>query len=324
MAESENRKPAGGSSGIAPTPPRNAGILLDLEWVRSTRTDEGEVEDQVALQAPSDLSAPEEKVSWLLKAVSCIDLTTLAGDDTPERVERLCAQARSPIHSDTLQALGGPDLEPTTAAVCVYHEMVKAALHALEGSPIPVAAVSAGFPHGLSPLSVRLAEIEASVAAGAREIDAVIPRFLVLQGNWERLHDEVSAYRDACGEAHLKVILSTGELGSLENVHKASLVCMMAGADFIKTSTGKEMVNATLPVGLVMARAIREYAQRTGYLVGLKPAGGIREAGEALAWLRLAREELGEAWTEPSLFRFGASSLLGNLRKELERLASAG
>jgi deoxyribose-phosphate aldolase len=201
--------------------------------------------------------------------------------------------------------------------------MVETALQSLEGSGIPVATVSAGFPHGLSPLSVRLAEIEASVSVGAHEIDTVIPRFLVLEGNWEELYEQVSAYRNACGEAHLKTILSTGELGSLENVYKASMVCMMAGADFIKTSTGKEKVNATLPVGLVMARAIREYGQKTGYAVGLKPAGGIREASEALAWFGLVKQELGDSWTEPSLFRFGASSLLGNLRQELEAAAAS-
>jgi deoxyribose-phosphate aldolase len=197
--------------------------------------------------------------------------------------------------------------------------MVETALESLEGSGVPVATVSAGFPHGLSPLSVRLAEIRASVSVGANEIDAVIPRYLVLEGRWERLYEEVSAYRDACGDAHLKTILSTGELRSLENVHRTSLICMMAGADFIKTSTGKEKENATLPVGLVMARAIRSYGEKTGYSVGLKPAGGLREADEALAWFGLTKKELGESWTKPGLFRFGASSLLGNLRENLEQ-----
>jgi len=317
---------------------------LDPEWIEEVRVDEGEV--AAALAAARANSLPEERetpevpppsggkartvqptagirdrAAWLLRAVACIDLTTLSGDDTPSRVRRLCAEARTPVASSLLRAVGAGDRLLTTAAVCVYHEMAEIALEALEGSRIPVAAVSAGFPHGLSALSARLTEIEASVAIGVQEIDAVFPRFLVLEGDWSRLYEEVRAYRQACGGAHLKMILSTGELGSLANVEKASLVCMMAGADFIKTSTGKEKVNATLPAGFVMARAIREYARRTGYEVGLKPAGGIRTTEEALEWLTLARNELGERWTGPSLFRFGASSLLDDLRRELERLA---
>jgi deoxyribose-phosphate aldolase len=304
--------------------PRNRGAALDLGWIQDPAIDDNEVGQTVDVLATRGGIGEEERAPWLLKAVSCIDLTTLSGDDTPARVRRLCSEARNPVHSDILEALGVVGPGPTTASVCVYHEMLETALESLEGSGIPVAVVSAGFPHGLSPLAVRLAEIEASVSAGAGEIDAVIPRFLVHQENWERLYEEVSAYRRACGDAHLKVILSTGELGSLENVFKTSMVCMMAGADFIKTSTGKEKVNATLPVGLVMARAIGDFAQRTGHPVGLKPAGGIREAEEALAWFQLAKEVLGGAWTEPNLFRFGASSLLANLRRELERLAPLG
>jgi deoxyribose-phosphate aldolase len=304
--------------------PRNPGAALDLGWIQGPATDENEVEQAVDSLVTRGGIREEEQARWLMKAVSCIDLTTLSGDDTPARVRRLCSEARNPVHPDILEALGVDRPGPTTASVCVYHEMLETALESLEGSGIPVAVVSAGFPHGLSPLAVRLAEIEASVSAGAGEIDAVIPRFLVLQENWERLYEQVSAYRRACGEAHLKVILSTGELGSLEKVFKASMVCMMAGADFIKTSTGKEVENATLPVGLVMARAIEEYGRRTGFAVGLKPAGGIREASEALAWLGLADQVLGGAWTEKSLFRFGASSLLANVKRELERLASLG
>lgn len=258
------------------------------------------------------------QAAWLLRAVSCIDLTTLSGDDTAERVRRLCAKARQPVRQDLLDALGAGHLGIKTAAVCVYHEMVETAVQALEGSGIPVAAVSTGFPHGLSPYRIRLAEIEASVAAGAREIDIVISRRHVLRGDWSALFDEVSSYREACGDAHLKTILATGELGTLRNVHRASLVCMMAGADFIKTSTGKEKVNATLPVSLVMARAIREYGQRTGYRVGFKPAGGIGRAKQALVWMILMKEELGNAWLEPHLFRFGASSLLADIERQLE------
>jgi deoxyribose-phosphate aldolase len=300
---------------------RNPGLPIDVDWIQSVQVDESEVERQLAALQPRTPGTGEDRVDWLLKAVACVDLTTLSGDDTPDRVKRLCEDAKSPIDSVVLEALGAPDLPLTTAAVCVYHRMLEPALQSLEGTGIPVAAVSAGFPHGLSPLPVRLAEIEASVSVGAQEIDTVIPRFLVLEERWDQLYEEVSAFGESCGDAHLKVILSTGELRSLENVYKTSLVCMMAGADFIKTSTGKEKVNATLPVGMVMAQAIREYTHRTGHAVGLKPAGGLREPSDALEWFGLAREVLGSAWTEPALFRFGASSLLGNLRRELEELA---
>jgi deoxyribose-phosphate aldolase len=298
----------------------NPGHPLDMGWIKNCEIEESEVASRLSAIESKTPGRTEGRADWLLRAVSCVDLTTLSGDDTPARVRGLCHDARRPIGTETLKALGVPDRSLTTAAVCVYHRMLEPALETLEGSGIPVATVSAGFPHGLSPLPVRLAEIEASVAAGALEIDTVIPRFLVLEGQWEQLYEEVSAYRRSCGEAHLKVILSTGELGPLENVWRASMVCMMAGADFIKTSTGKEKVNATLPVGLVMARAIREYSQRTGHPVGLKPAGGLQKAEEALAWFGLTGEILGPAWTEPALFRFGASSLLGSLRQELERL----
>jgi len=258
------------------------------------------------------------QAAWLLKALSCIDLTTLSGDDTPGRVRRLCAKARQPVRQDILDALGVGQNGVTTAAICVYHEMVETAVRALEGSGIPVAAVSTGFPHGLSPYRLRLAEIGESVDAGAREIDIVVTRAHVLTGNWEALYDEVRAFREACGDVHLKTILATGELGTLRNVYKASLVCMMAGADFVKTSTGKERVNANLPVGLTMVRSIREYGEQTGYQVGFKPAGGIRTAKDSLVWLILMKEELGNAWLEPDLFRFGVSSLLGDIERQLE------
>jgi deoxyribose-phosphate aldolase len=258
------------------------------------------------------------QAGWLLKAISCIDLTTLSGDDTPGRVRRLCAKARQPVRQNLLDSLGVGKLGLTTGAICVYHEMVETAVRALEGTTIPVAAVSTGFPHGLSPYRVRLSEIEASVAAAAEEIDIVITRQHALAGDWDILFDEVSSYREACGRARLKTILATGELGTLRNVYKASLVCMMAGADFIKTSTGKEQVNANLPVGVTMARAIRDYGQRTGYQVGFKPAGGISKAKESLVWLILMKEELGNAWLEPERFRFGASSLLADIERQLE------
>jgi deoxyribose-phosphate aldolase len=251
-----------------------------------------------------------------------MDLTTLQSDDTPGRVQRLCAKARRPVRQDLLEALGVGDLDLKVAAVCVYHAFVETAIRALQGSGIRVAAVSTGFPAGLSPLPQRLAEIEASVAAGAQEIDVVITRAHVLTGNWAALYDEVKGFRAAAGQAHVKTILGTGELGTLRNVARASALCMMAGADFIKTSTGKEAVNATLPVGLVMARAIREYHQRTGVWVGLKPAGGIRSARQALEWLAMVKEELGDRWLRPDLFRFGASSLLTDIERQLEHHAT--
>ena len=248
--------------------------------------------------------------------MSCIDLTTLSGDDTTGRVRRLAAKARQPVSARMLDALGLPGL--TVGAVCVYHDMVAAAVEALDGSGIPVAAVSTGFPAGLSPWHLRLAEIGESVAAGAREIDIVISRRHVLTQNWHALYNEMAAMRAACGDAHVKAILATGDLGTLRNVARASLICMMAGADFIKTSTGKEPVNATLPVTLTMIRCIRDYHDRTGIKVGYKPAGGIGKAKDALLYQALMKDELGHPWLQPDLFRFGASSLLGDIERQLE------
>jgi deoxyribose-phosphate aldolase len=297
---------------------RNPGIPLELDWIREVRVNRSAVERRAATLGTRRSVKKDWQAAWLLKAISCMDLTTLSGDDTAGRVRRLCAKARQPVRQDVLEALGVGDLGVRVAAVCVYHQMVETAVRALEGSGIPVAAVSTGFPHGLSPFRLRLAEIEESVAAGAREIDIVVTRSHVLTGNWDALYDEVRQFRDACGEAHLKTILATGELGTLRNVYKASLVCMMAGADFVKTSTGKEKVNANLPVGITMARSIREYGEQTGCQVGFKPAGGIRTAKDSLVWLIMMKEELGNAWLEPSLFRFGASSLLGDIERQLE------
>jgi len=297
---------------------RNPGMPLDLDWVREARVNRSAVERRAATLGTRRTVKKEWQAAWLLRAITCMDLTTLSGDDTPGRVRRLCAKARRPVRDDIIDGLGVSHLGIRVAAVCVYHAYVETAVEALRGSGIPVAAVSTGFPAGLSPFAQRLEEIRASVAAGAEEIDIVITRAHVLTGNWQALYDEVRAFREACGEAHLKAILATGELGTLRNVARASRVCMMAGADFIKTSTGKESVNATLPVGLVMARAIREYQERTGHRVGLKPAGGIRTAKQALEWLILMKEELGDAWLRPDLFRFGASSLLGDIERQLE------
>lgn len=296
---------------------RNPGIPLDLGWAAKTNfINRSAVERRAATLTKRRSIKKDWQAAWLLKAVTMIDLTTLSGDDTPGNVRRLCAKARQPIRQELLAELGmPPDL--TVAAVCVYHAMIPAALDTLRGTNIPIAAVSTGFPAGQSPFEQRVEEIEASVAAGAKEIDIVISRARVLRGEWSLLYDEVKEFRRACGEAHLKTILATGELGNLRNVRMASLVCMMAGADFIKTSTGKEKVNATLSFGLVMARAIRDYQEKTGFLVGLKPAGGIRTAKDSLNWLILIKDELGDAWLTPELFRFGASSLLEDIERQL-------
>ena len=298
------------------TEPRNPGMPLDMDWVRRLQANTSAIERRCATLPGRRSIKKDHQAAWLLKAVSCIDLTTLSGDDTARRVGRLCAKARQPVRAELLEQLGMPGL--TTGAVCVYHEMIPAAVKALSGSGIPVAAVSTGFPAGLSPFHLRLQEIAESVAAGAGEIDIVISRRHVLEGNWQALYDEMRQMRDACGEAHVKAILATGELGTLRNVARASLVCMMGGADFIKTSTGKESVNATLPVTLVMIRAIRDYFEQTGFRVGYKPAGGISKAKDALVYLALIKEELGDRWLQPDLFRFGASSLLGDIERQLE------
>jgi deoxyribose-phosphate aldolase len=302
--------------------PRNTGMPLELDLVEEVRVNRSAVERRTATLRGRRTVKKEWQAAWLLRAVTLMDLTTLSGDDTPGRVRRLCAKARRPVRADLLEAMGASQLPIRVGAVCVYHRFVPTAVEALEGSGIPVAAVSAGFPAGLSPLAQRLDEIRASVAAGAEEIDIVITRSHVLTEDWRALYDEVRTMRETCGDAHIKTILATGELGTLRNVARASVVCMMAGADFIKTSTGKEPVNATLPVGLVMARAIRDFHERTGHMVGLKPAGGIRTAKDALDWLVLIKEELGDRWLRPDLFRFGASSLLTDIERQLEHFVT--
>ena len=295
---------------------RNKGIDLDLDWIASIQANTSAIERRASSIASRRSVKKQHQAAWLLQAVKCMDLTTLSGDDTTGRVKRLCAKAKNPISFKILENL---DLENiTVGAVCVYHDMIETAVSKLKGTGIPVAAVSTGFPAGLSPLPLRLAEIEYSVSAGASEIDIVISRRHVLTQNWKALYDEVKDFRKACGSAHIKTILATGELGTLRNVARASAVCMMAGADFIKTSTGKEPINATLPVSLVMARAIREYYEKTGYKIGYKPAGGISKAKDALTYLSLIKEELGDQWLNPELFRFGASSLLGDIERQLE------
>lgn len=297
---------------------RNPGTDLNTDWLEGLNVNFSAVERRTSTLLGRRTVKKQWQAAWLLKALACIDLTTLSGDDTPGRVKRLCAKARKPLRDDIVEGLGIESLHLTTGAVCVYHEMVPTAVKELEGTNIPVAAVAAGFPHGLSPLKQRLAEIRASVEAGAKEIDIVITRGHVLTGNWHALYDEVKAFREACGDAHLKSILATGELATMRNVAKASMVAMMAGSDFIKTSTGKESVNANLNVSMVMARMIREYLDRTGYKIGYKPAGGIGTAKDVMNYQFLMKEELGNDWLQPDLFRIGASSLLADIERQLE------
>jgi len=301
---------------------RNPGMPLDLDVVRAIRVNRSAVERRAATIPTRRTVKKEWQAAWLLRAITLIDLTTLSGDDTAGNVRRLCAKARHPVRDDLLRALGATDLGITVGAVCVYHSLVPTAVEALAATSIPVAAVSTGFPAGLSPLEQRIDEIRASVAAGAREIDIVITRGHVLTGNYEALYDEVRQFRAACGDAHMKAILATGELATLGNVARASMVAMQAGADFIKTSTGKESVNATLPFGVVMCRMIREYFEQTGYAIGFKPAGGIRTAKGALEFLYLMKEELGDRWLRADLFRFGASSLLTDIERQLEHFVT--
>jgi len=304
------------------SPQRNAGIPLDLDLVRALRINRSAVERRAATLPARRTVKKEWQAAWLLRAITCMDLTTLQGDDTPTNVLRLCAKAQHPVRRDVLEALGVADLGITVGAVCVYHAFVPIAVQALAGSGIPVAAVSTGFPAGLNPLPQRIDEIKASAAAGADEIDVVITRAHALAGRWEALYDEIRAFREACGPALMKVILGTGDLATFANVARASQVAMMAGADFIKTSTGKEAVNATLPVGVVMARQIRDYRERTGCAVGFKPAGGIRKAKQALEWLILMKEELGDRWLRADLFRLGASALLTDIERQLEHFVT--
>jgi len=295
---------------------RNPGIPLATDWFDTVAVNTPAAERRAASLTARRTVKKEWQAAWLVNAIRCIDLTTLSGDDTPARVQRLCAKARQPLAPHILQGL---ELEAlTTGAVCVYPTMVAPAVKALEGSGIPVASVATGFPAGLMPLPLRLAEIRYAVDQGASEIDIVISRAHVLSGDWQALYDETAAMREACGAAHMKAILATGELKTLRNVYKASMVAMQAGADFIKTSTGKEPVNATLPVSLVMVRALRDYGARTGARVGFKPAGGMRTAKDAIAWQILMKEEMGNDWLQPDLFRLGASSMLGDIERQLD------
>jgi deoxyribose-phosphate aldolase len=323
MSTTKQRKDASFTEQNAELTPhlkRNPGMPLDMDWLHQVHINRSAVERRASTLSTRRTVKKEWQAAWLLRAITCIDLTTLAGDDTPGNVKRLCAKARQPVRQELLDSLGIPNLQ--VGAVCVYHNLVPTAIEALHGTTIPVAAVSTGFPAGQTPFELKIAEIEASVRAGAREIDIVISRTHVLTGNWQALYAEVKAFRSACADAHLKTILATYELATLRNVGMASLICMMAGADFIKTSTGKEPMNATLPVSLVMVRAIRDYAERTGYQIGFKPAGGIRSAKSALDWLILMKEELGDEWLHNTLFRIGASGLLSDIERQLSHFVT--
>jgi deoxyribose-phosphate aldolase len=300
----------------------NRGVPLNLDWVRQVRVNTSAVERRAQSHVARRTVKKDWQAAWLLRAITCMDLTTLSGDDTDERVRRLCAKARQPIEAEIEKKLGIEELKIKVAAVCVYHRFVETAVRALAGSGVKVAAVSTGFPAGLSPFEERVAEIRRSIDAGANEIDIVITRAHVFGGNWQALYDEVAEFKRACGAVHMKAILGTGDLMTLRNVARASFVAMMAGADFIKTSTGKEATNATLPVGFVMTRAIREYALETGMAVGFKPAGGIRTAKQSTEWLALMKEELGIPWMKADLFRFGASGLLNDIERQLEHHAT--
>ncbi|WP_176038433.1 deoxyribose-phosphate aldolase [Brucella tritici] len=302
--------------------PRNTGTPLKPEWFEDVSVNRSASERRAATISARRSVKKEYQAAWLIRAIQCIDLTTLAGDDTAGRVRRLCAKARRPVREDVLEALGLADAGITTGAVCVYPTMVSHAVKALQGSGIPVASVATGFPAGLTPLPLRLAEITYAVEQGAHEIDIVITREHVLTQNWPALYDEIAAMREVCGDAHMKAILATGDLNTLSNVYRASMVAMQAGSDFIKTSTGKEDVNATLPVSLTMVRALRDYGELSGQSVGFKPAGGLKTAKDALTWLSLMKEELGNRWLEPDLFRIGASSLLGDIERQLEHFVT--
>ena len=301
---------------------KNNGVPLQLDIINEVRVNKSAVEKRCASVTNRRTVKKYNQAAWLLKAITCMDLTTLSGDDPEGRVIRLCNKAKTPLRHDLLKSLGIEASKMKVGGVCVYHQFIRTALNALQGSTIPVVAVSTGFPAGHTPKKTKILEIKESIKSGAQEIDIVISRRHVLSGSWKKLYDEISEYKEASGEACLKTILATGELGTLKNVIKASLVCMMAGANFIKTSTGKENINATLPFTLVMSRAIREYFEHTGFEVGYKPAGGISSAKDCLSHMMLIKEELGSRWLHPSHFRLGASSLLSDIERQIEHFCT--
>ena len=289
---------------------------LDLNWINNVHVNLSAVERRTASLVKRRSVKKEYQAAWLLKTVTLIDLTTLSGDDTFGKVERLCQKALNPISQDILEELDLPLHSLTVGAVCVYHHLVNQAKINLE-KKLPIAAVSTGFPAGLSSFSARRKEIIDSIKVGATEIDIVINRSFVLQNNWAKLYNEVKSFKTTAKDIKIKAILGVGDLETMRNVAKASLVCMMAGADFIKTSTGKENINANLNNSLVMLRMIREFYEYSGKRIGFKPAGGISTAKSVIEFLILVMEELGEEWINPSLLRIGASSLLIDIERQL-------
>ena len=288
---------------------------LDLSWINNIQVNLSAVERRTSSLVKRRSVKKDYQAAWLLKAVTLIDLTTLSGDDTFGKIDRLCHKALNPIARDILNSfqLAG---SLQVGAVCVYHHLVKQAKKNLD-EKMPIAAVSTGFPAGLSSFGTRKKEIIDSINAGATEIDIVINRGFVLQNDWVKLYNEVKNFKQTANGVKIKAILGVGDLETMRNVAKASLVCMMAGADFIKTSTGKENINANLNNSLVMLRMIREFHEYSGKKIGFKPAGGISSSKTVIEFLILVMEELGEEWIDPSLLRIGASSLLIDIERQL-------
>ena len=293
---------------------------LDTDLVSNIRINLSAIERRTSTLTKRRSVKKDYQAAWLLKAISLIDLTTLSGDDTAGKVERLCEKAKRPISLDLHDKLGLTQGEIKVGAVCVYHHLIKEAKKNLPNN-IPVAAVSTGFPAGLSSFKTRKQEITESIKNGADEIDIVINRGFVLQNNWKKLYEEVRDFKKVAKTKHIKAILGVGDLETLRNVAKASMVCMMAGADFIKTSTGKESINANLNNSLVMLRMIRHFYQMTGKKIGFKPAGGISTAKTVIEFLILVMEELGHEWINPKYLRIGASSLLIDIERQLYHFA---
>ncbi len=299
---------------------KDSSFDLNIDWLNNVKINLSAVERRTSTLVKRRTVKKENQVAWLLKAISLIDLTTLSGDDTYGKVDRLCQKAIRPISLDISNALNLKNLSINVAAVCVYHHLIVEAKKILPKN-IPVAAVSTGFPAGLSSINTRKLEIKNSIEKGADEIDIVINRGFVLQNNWKKLYKEVRDFKNIAKDKHIKAILGVGDLGTMRNVAKASLVCMMAGADFIKTSTGKESTNANLNNSLVMLRMIRHFYEMTGKKIGFKPAGGISTAKTVLEFLILVKEELGDDWINPKLLRIGASSLLIDIERQLYHFA---
>ena len=294
---------------------------LDFKWIDDVQINLSAVERRTISLTKRRTVKKEYQVAWLLKSITLLDLTTLSGDDTFGKVDRLCQKALQPISLNILNSLELEGENILVGAVCVYHNLVSHAKKQLQDK-LPIAAVSTGFPAGLSSFETRKKEITNSIKAGADEIDIVINRAYVLQNDWQRLYDEVRTFKEIARDKKIKTILGVGDLETMRNVAKASLVCMMAGADFIKTSTGKEKINANLNNSLVMLRMIGEFYDYSGKRIGFKPAGGISTAKSVLEFLILVYEELGNTWVDPSLLRIGASSLLIDIERQLYHFAA--